>query len=134
MSRPNVLLIVTDHWPAALLGAAGHGAVYTPILNALCRNGVRFTNCYSEHPVCLPARRTLMTGTPARQHGDRTFQPYREMEPGLPTLAQTFRDAGYQAYAVGKTHTYPQRDRIGFDDVLLDDEGRTLYGDRKSVV
>jgi len=126
--RPNVLLIVADHWPAALLGAAGHPAIHTPVLDTLCRNGTRFTNCYSETPVCLPARRSLMTGTPARRHGDRTFQPYRPMEPDLPTLAQTFRDAGYQAYAVGKTHTYPQRDRIGFDDVQLDDEGRTMYG------
>lgn len=127
MSQPNVLLVVTDHWSAALLGAAGHTAIHTPVLNQLCRNGVRFSNCYSEHPVCIPARRTLMTGTPAKTHGDRRFQPRLEM-PDLPTLAQTFRDAGYQAYAVGKTHTYPQRDRIGFDDVQLDDEGRTLYG------
>lgn len=126
--QPNVLLIVTDHWPAALLGAAGHPAVHTPVLDQLCRNGSRFTNCYSETPVCLPARRTLMTGCTPRQHGDRTFQPYRPMEPQLTTMAQCFRDAGYQAYAVGKTHTYPQRDRIGFDDVQLDDEGRTLYG------
>lgn len=127
-NQPNVLLIVTDHWPAALLGAAGHPAVHTPVLDQLCRNGARFINCYSETPVCLPARRSLMTGTTPREHGDRTFQPHRPMEPHLPTLAQTFRNAGYQAYAVGKTHTYPQRDRIGFDDVLLDDEGRTLYG------
>jgi arylsulfatase A-like enzyme len=128
MTQPNVLLIVTDHWPAALLGAAGHPAVHTPVLDQLCRNGVRFTNCYSETPVCLPARRTLMTGCTPRQHGDRTFQPYRPMEAGLTTMAQCFREAGYQAYAVGKTHTYPQRDRIGFDDIQLDDEGRTLYG------
>jgi len=128
MTHPNVLLIVTDHWPAALLGAAGHPAVHTPVLDQLCRNGVRFTSCYSETPVCLPARRTLMTGCTPRQHGDRTFQPYRPMEPHLPTMAQCFRDAGYQAYAVGKTHTYPQRHRIGFDDIQLDDEGRTLYG------
>ena len=48
--------------------------------------------------------------------------------PGLPTVAQTFRDAGYQAYAVGKLHVYPQRDRIGFDDVILDEEGRPHLG------
>ncbi len=128
MTRPNVLLIVTDHWPAALLGSAGHPAIHTPVLDQLARNGIRYTNCYSETPVCLPARRTLMTGCTPRLHGDRTFQPYRPMEPHLPTMAQCFRDAGYQAYAVGKTHTYPQRDRIGFDDIQLDDEGRTLYG------
>ena len=48
--------------------------------------------------------------------------------PNLPTMAQTFRDAGYQAYAVGKLHVYPQRDRIGFDDVILEEEGRLQYG------
>ncbi len=126
--QPNILLIVTDHWSAHLLGCAGHGVVRTPVLNQLAKNGVRFTNAYSEHPVCIPARRTLMTGTSAREHGDRTFQAKLEMPSHLPTMAQTFRDAGYQAYAVGKTHTYPQRDRLGFDDIQLDDEGRTHHG------
>ena len=50
------------------------------------------------------------------------------MDPSLPTMAQTFRDAGYQAYAVGKLHVYPQRDRIGFDDVILNEEGRHHLG------
>jgi arylsulfatase A-like enzyme len=31
--HPNVLLIVADHWPAALLGAAGHPAIQTPTLD-----------------------------------------------------------------------------------------------------
>ncbi len=126
-NRPNVLLITVDHWPAHLLGAAGHPVVQTPTLDELARNGVRFSRAYSECPVCIPARRTLMTGTTPRTHGDRTFQAELPM-PNLPTLAQTFRDAGYQAYAVGKLHVFPQRDRIGFDDVMLDEEGRTQWG------
>ena len=47
---------------------------------------------------------------------------------GLPTLAQTFRNAGYQVYAAGKLHVYPQRSRIGFDDVMLVEEGRIQEG------
>ena len=128
MTKPNILLIVTDHWSARLLGVAGHPAIRTPTLDQLARCGVRFTNAYSEHPVCIPARRTIMTGTSAREHGDRTFQAKLPMPAHLPTMAQTFRNAGYQAYAVGKTHTYPQRDRLGFDDIQLDDEGRTHHG------
>lgn len=126
--QPNVLLIVADQWSANLLGAAGHPVVRTPVLDQVARCGTRFTNAYSEHPVCIPARRSLMTGTSAREHGDRTFQPELEMPAHLPTIAQSFRDAGYQAYGVGKTHAYPQRDRLGFDDMQLDEEGRTLYG------
>ena len=59
-----------------------------------------------------------MTGTTCRTHGDREFAETMRM-PDVPTLAQTFRDNGYQAFAAGKLHVYPQRDRIGFDDVIL---------------
>lgn len=125
--QPHVLLISTDHWPAHLLGAAGHSAIRTPTLDTLAASGVRYTNTYAECPVCIPARRTLMTGVSPRTHGDREFKVQEPM-PRLPTLAQTFRDAGYQAYAVGKLHVFPQRDRIGFDDVILSEEGRPILG------
>jgi len=49
--------------------------------------------------------------------------------PDAPTLAQCFREAGYQAHAVGKLHVHPQRDRIGFDEVVLNEEGRHHLGD-----
>jgi arylsulfatase A-like enzyme len=124
---PNVLLVTMDQWPGKLLGAAGHPAILTPTLDHLARLGTRYPRAYSECPVCIPARRTLMTGTAPRTHGDRVFLPAAAM-PNLPTLAQTFRNAGYQAYAVGKLHVYPQRDRIGFDDVLLAEEGRSHLG------
>lgn len=125
--QPNILLITTDHWPAALLGCADHPVIQTPTLDQLAASGVRYTNAYSECPVCIPARRTLMTGVSPRTHGDRVFLETLPM-PNLPTLAATFTAAGYQTYAVGKLHVYPQRDRIGFDDVILDEEGRLQYG------
>lgn len=128
MPQPNILLICTDHWPAHLLCSAGNTSILTPTLDSLANNGVRFTNAYSECPVCVPARRSLMTGTTPRTHGDRRYDETLPLPPNLPTLAQTFRDHGYQAYAVGKLHTFPQRSRIGFDDVLLCEEGRTQYG------
>lgn len=127
MKKPHVLVITTDHWPASLLGEAGHPIIQTPTLDELARCGTRFTNAYSECPICIPARRTLMTGMTPRSHGDRTFQTTLRM-PDAPTLAGTFRQAGYQTYAVGKLHVYPQRDRIGFDDVVLAEEGRPYWG------
>jgi arylsulfatase A-like enzyme len=125
--RPNILFVSVDQWPGRLMGLAGHGVIETPTLNQLARNGVWFPRAYSECPICIPARRSMMTGTSPRVHGDRIFQPSARM-PDLPTVAQCFRDAGYQAYAVGKIHVYPQRDRIGFDDVLLAEEGRPQLG------
>jgi arylsulfatase A-like enzyme len=125
--RPNVLLICADHWAAEHFGVAGNPVIRTPGLNEIALCGARFTNAYSETPVCIPARRTLMTGQTPRSHGDRVFNDQLTM-PDVKTLAQAFRDAGYQADAVGKLHVHPQRDRIGFDSVLLDDEGRSQWG------
>lgn len=126
-TKPNVLMITVDHWSAGLLGVAGHQVIRTPTLDSMSRDGIRFTNCYSECPVCIPARRTLMTGTTPRTHGDRVYSDTMLM-PDVPTLAQCFRDSGYQAFAVGKLHVYPQRNRIGFDDVILAEEGRYQFG------
>ena len=126
-TRPNVLLILVDQWPGTLLGAAGHEVLQTPTLDQLARMGVRYDRAYSECPICIPARRTLMTGTTTRTHGDRVFGTVNRM-PDVPTIAQCFRDGGYQALAVGKLHVYPPRDRIGFDDVLLAEEGRPHLG------
>ena len=125
--RPHVLMVTADHWFASLLGAAGHPCVQTPTLDELTRTGTRFTRAYTETPVCIPARRTLMAGCPPRVHGDRVYSDEMLM-PDIPNLAQTFRDAGYQAYAVGKLHVFPQRQRLGFDDVLLAEEGRLQWG------
>ena len=127
-TRPNVLLVTVDQWPGKLLGCAGHPVIQTPTIDQMARNGIRYSRAYTESPICIPARRTLMTGTTTRTHGDRVFDTVRPMPDHLPTLARTFHDAGYQTFAVGKLHVYPPRDRIGFDDVLLSEEGRPHIG------
>lgn len=125
--RKNVLMICTDHWSGSLLGCEGRSDIMTPTLDYLAEHGVRFDNFYSECPVCIPARRTMMTGLTPRTHGDRVYSDRMTM-PDVTTLAQAFRNAGYQTCAVGKLHVYPQRNRIGFDDVHLLEEGRYEFG------
>ena len=125
---PNVLLITMDQWPGSFLGCEGHPVIETPTIDRLARNGTRFTRAYSECPICIPARRSIMTGQTPKLHGDRVFQKNLKMPPNTKTIAQTFRDNGYQAFAVGKLHVMPQRDRIGFDDALISEEGRPYYG------
>ena len=63
-----------------------------------------------------------MTGQTPKTHGDRVFQKNLKMPSNTKTIAQTFRDNGYQAFAVGKLHVMPQRDRIGFDDAYISEE------------
>jgi len=126
--QPNVLMICTDHWSDIFTRPGGHPVVMTPTLDQLSRSGTRFTQAYSVCPSCIPARKSVMTGMRARTHGDRVYRDGVPM-PEVPTLAQCFRDAGYQAHAVGKLHVWPQRDRIGFDEVILEEQGRHQFRD-----
>lgn len=121
--RPNLLLINVDHWPGTHPPTVSGPIPQTPTLRQLAALGTNFTRAYSACPVCIAARRTLMTGMTARSHGDRCFDERGEM-PDAPTLAQCLADSGYQTYAVGKLHVYPRRNRIGFDEVILNEEGR----------
>lgn len=125
-SKPNVLMICVDHWASCYLRNTGHPAVMTPTMAQLATTGTFFDNAYSACPTCIPARRTLMTSLTPRTHGDRIFKQDDPMPTDIPTLAQCFRDGGYQAHAVGKLHVYPPRDRIGFDEVINNEEGRRV--------
>lgn len=124
----NVLLITVDQWAGNYLGCAGNSEILTPSLDELARYGIRYTNAISPTPVCISARRELMLGVTSKTHGDRIFCENLKMPSDIPTMAQVFRDNGYQAVAVGKLHVFPQRDRIGFDDVILHEEGRHKAG------
>ena len=53
-NRPHVLLIVTDHWPAALLGCAGHPAIQTPTLDALASSGLWAKQLFYEYSANVP--------------------------------------------------------------------------------
>lgn len=127
MSQPHVLLLTVDQWPGSLFGYEGHGVIKTPTFDQLARLGTRYCHAYSESPICIPARRSMMTGLSPRTHGDRSFLPELPM-PDSATLPLIFRNAGYQTRAIGKLHVYPQRDRIGFDEVILCEEGRQGLG------
>ena len=110
--KPNVLLICTDHWSGLLTGSAGHPVVMTPTIDQLARAGTTYGNAYSACPSCIPARRSMFTGMSPRANGLRHYLEGAEF-PQVPTLAQCFRDHGYQAFGVGKMHVSPQRNRVG---------------------
>ena len=118
--QPNLVLVCVDQWRADALGVAGHPVVETPHLDVLARTGFLFSRAYSSCPSCIAARAALMTGLGQRRHG---YVGYRD---GVPwryptTLAGTLAAAGYHTQAVGKMHVYPERNLVGFHNVVLHD-------------
>jgi len=119
--RPNILLIITEHHRWDALGIEGHPALQTPYLDEMAAGGVRFRHAYTACPVCIPARRTLMTGRKPSNHG--VVMNYDTYLDG-PTLPGILSAAGYQAHLVGKLHFWPQRKLYGFDSADWADSPR----------
>lgn len=118
---PNVLFILVDDLGWKDLGSYGSEFYDTPNLDKLAKEGMRFTDAYSAHPVCSPTRAAIMTGKdPVRvnitdwipgMETDRAQDP--QLKPpedihNLPleefTLAEAFQEEGYRTFYAGKWH------------------------------
>ena len=114
MDRPSFLFILADDLGYADLGCYGGRVDCSPHLDRLAAEGLRFTDGYSNSPVCSPTRFALATGRyQYRLRGgadepiaSRTSRgsPVLGLPPGHPTLASLLRDAGYATALVGKWH------------------------------
>jgi arylsulfatase len=99
--KPNILLIMCDQLRADALGCTGNW-VKTPHVDRIAHDGVRFTNCVTNSPVCLPARIAMATGRYPHNTGVWDNCPYELPENTL-TWMSAIRDAGYRTSVFGKT-------------------------------
>ena len=122
MDRPSFVFILADDLGYADLGCyggrgaglSGAASSCSPNLDRLAAQGLRFTDGYSNSPVCSPTRFALATGRyQYRLRGgadepiaSRTSRgsPVLGLPPAHPTLASLLRDAGYATALVGKWH------------------------------
>ena len=102
--KPNILFLMTDQQRWDAMGCSGDW-VKTPNLDRIASEGVRFTNCVTTSPVCVPARLSLATGLYPHNTGVWNNQKHR-MKPETPTWMQAVRDAGYRTSLFGKTHLH----------------------------
>ncbi len=102
MSKPNILVFVTDQHCFRWMGYAGDPVLKTPALDDLAAGGLIFENAYCETPLCMPSRATLWTGQTPRGHGVRTNGV--DLDDDALTLPRLLGSAGYQTISVGKIH------------------------------
>lgn len=131
--KPNVIFIVADDLGFADLGCyGGREAEFGPVspqLDALAANGIRFTQGYSNSPVCSPTRFALMTARYQYRLRGAAEEPINSksrgsatlgLPPEHPTLPSLLKKAGYRTALIGKWHLgYPPNFgplRSGYDE------------------
>ena len=128
--RPNVLFVMTDQQRADTIAALGNAGIYTPNMDRLVQRGAAVSRGYSTCPVCVPARYTIRTG--CEPHTTGIFQngapdlvagqtPRMEERCGA-YLARTISALGYRTFGIGKFHTAPVHEDIGYQTHLHSEE------------
>jgi uncharacterized sulfatase len=112
--RPNILLYISDDHGIDYVGCYGNTAVRTPNIDALARQGMKFTRVFAASPTCSPSRCAMFTGLYPQRNG--TMGNHTDCFPGIESLPRWLRKAGYRVVAAAKTDTRP---RAVFDWELL---------------
>jgi len=112
--KPNIVLILVDDAAFMDFGAFG-GEAKTPNIDRLAAMGAMMTN-YHTSPLCSPSRAMLLTGMDSHRTGVSTIEEVLppelkgkpgytlRLEPGVMTLADRLKAAGYRTLMSGKWH------------------------------
>ncbi len=92
--RPNILWITSeDHGPH--MGCYGDSYATTPNVDALAKRGMLYAQCWSNAPVCAPARTTIITGMYPTSLGGEHMRSMVPMPAGKKMFPQFLREAGW---------------------------------------
>jgi len=107
MTKPNILIVMTDHQRADT-ALPGHPSI-TPNLDRLAEEGVTFTNTYCPSPHCCPSRATFFSGLYPSGHGIWNNICNRQalstgLNEGVRLFSEDLAETGYNLHYTGKWH------------------------------
>lgn len=122
VKKPNIVVIYADDLGYKDVGYQSDGAYQTPVLDQLAKEGMVFTDAYTNAANCQPARACLLSGNYTPRHHvfavhSTSRGPKQQMRlipiqnrDGLSedddTIADVLKTAGYATAHFGKWHLY----------------------------
>jgi len=105
--KPNIVFIYSDDLGYGDLSCYGASKIATPHIDALAKNGIRFTNAHTSSATCTPSRYSLLTGQYAWRREGTGIAPGNAaliLPTNKTTLPGMLQKAGYSTAAIGKWH------------------------------
>jgi len=114
-TRPNILWITCED-TGPELGCYGDTYANTPTIDALAQRGQRYLNCWSNAPVCAPARTTIITGIYPTSYGAQHMRCSVPLPNGTKTLPELLQAQGYYCSNNSKEdYNFPKPDGMWSD-------------------
>lgn len=105
VAKPNLVLILADDASYFDVGCYG-GQAYTPHIDELAEQGMRFTQCFQSSSTCSPTRHNLYTGLYPFKTG--AYPNHTFASPGTRSIVHYLEPLGYRIALSGKTHIAPE--------------------------
>ncbi|MFY1709416.1 sulfatase-like hydrolase/transferase [Tritonibacter scottomollicae] len=112
MTGSNVLVVMVDELQAAALSCAGHPLVKTPNIDSLAERGCRFTNAYTNSPICVPSRASFATGRYVHDIG--YWDNAIAYDGRVASWGHLLQDKAIAPVSIGKLHYRNCEDDTGF--------------------
>jgi arylsulfatase A-like enzyme len=106
--KPNIVFLFADQ-QRAQTWSGRDPQVKTPYLEQMAKEGVVFSNCISNYPLCSPYRASLISGQYARTNGvvdNVNKKDSALLSTDTKTIAHCLKEHGYATGYVGKWHLY----------------------------
>ena len=115
MSKPNILIVMSDQQRADLRKGWGYLLDTMPFLDQFASEGVDFGRAYTPNPTCMPARVSMFTGRYPSAHQVRTNHNAKD---ALYTqdLLDILKSVGYRTAICGKNHTHRKPEDFDFHE------------------
>ena len=114
----NVIFIMADQMKATASKLYSEIGVNTPNLNRIAKEGVLFNNAVTPHPLCVPARTSIMTSRYPHTTGCRrneTLMPDKEIH-----VFDIWKENGFTTGLIGKNHCFETKQDISNFDTLIE--------------
>lgn len=126
MTKPDILLFVSDQHHALYSGFAGHPLVRTPHLDKLAAEGTTMTRAYTTAPLCVPSRMSMLTGQLPENNGVYTNEG--ALGSDQTTFLHSLAAEGYETVLCGRMHFLGEDQRHGFTKRIMGDMTPLFWG------
>lgn len=103
--KPNFLFIIADDCTYRDIGCYG-GQAYTPNIDKLASEGMRFTHSFQAAPMCSPTRHNIYTGLYPVKSG--AYPNHTFAKAGTKSIVHYLKPLGYRVALSGKRHISPK--------------------------